>query len=72
MLQKLPLYDQVAGYAGGDVAVALFLTLLAGPAPLAARGLAAVLARAGRASGGNRISTQQHEPGGCVASCRFG
>jgi hypothetical protein len=48
MLQNLPLEDQGAARGGADVAE--FVVQLAyplGPIPLAARGLAAVLARAG-------------------------
>ncbi len=50
MLPNSALWDQGAAYGGADVAE--FVTLLTcplGPIPLAARGLAAVLARAGPA-----------------------
>jgi hypothetical protein len=52
---RIYLYEnQGAGYAGADRrGFALFPRLSAGPAPLAARGLAAVLARAGPAGSGN-------------------
>jgi hypothetical protein len=68
VLPNYPLWDQDAGYAGADMAgLRCFLTCPAGPAPLAARGLAAVLARAEPAGNGGR-SANGGEPEGCVVS----
>jgi hypothetical protein len=50
MLPNSPLWDQARRLGGADVAeFAVLLACPAGPVPLAARGLAAVLARAGPA-----------------------
>jgi hypothetical protein len=59
-LPNKPLIDQGAGYAGAGVtSLRCVLACPSGPLPLAARGLAAVLARAGPAGGGDRCGRRQ-------------